>query len=168
MVRVDTEGVAESERRISRKKLLRRAAVGGGVLYAAPFMTSAALGGPAEGAPRCNTRVVDGTQIRACDQAEPCVGQTVCSGDLGSNFCTCVPLCPGDDRVGGCFCHQPQACAGLTACTSSGDCPPTWKCTTSCCSSGPGDCFCLPPCGTNAAFASVAAAVAANVRTSVG
>jgi hypothetical protein len=151
-----TEG---SEHRVSRRSLLKRVAVGGGVVYAAPFMTSSAQAGPENGKPRCNA--VAGEDPRTCGP-DPCVDQTTCRGELpADSLCTCVPRHPGtgNEHGGGeCFCHEFQFCDGLTACENSGDCPPGWACTTSCCPDGA---FCLPPCGTSSVFASFAAFAAA-------
>jgi hypothetical protein len=168
MVRVETEGSTESGRRISRRKLVKAAAVGGGLAYAAPFMTSTALAGPGDGHPRCNA--VAGEDPKTCGP-HPCFDQTICRGEIpDGSFCTCVPREPGNGNEQGegqCFCHEAQFCAGLTACENSGDCPPGWACASSCC---PGGAFCLPPCGTNSTFATTGQLVAAvgQGSTSVG
>jgi hypothetical protein len=154
MVRVETE-VPEAERKFSRSKLLKRAAVGGGAVYAAGFMTSAAYAG--QGGVHCNP------SPQACDANNPCFGQTTCSGDIPpGSLCACVPHAQGNGQ--GCFCHEAQFCAGLTPCENNGDCPPSWKCALSCC----GGQLCLPPCGTNPVFASLASLKAAAGQTTVG
>jgi hypothetical protein len=163
MVRVDTEGVPVSERRVSRGKLLKGAVLGGGAVYAAPFMTSAALAGPEDGHPRCNA--VPGQDPKKCGP-DPCGDQTICRGEIpDGSFCTCVPRFPGTGNEhggGGCFCHEAQLCAGLTACESTDDCPPGWACATSCC---PGGAFCLPPCGTSPLAGSIAGVLALDAGT---
>jgi hypothetical protein len=150
---------------VSRRKLLKRVAVGGGVVVAAPYMTSAAFAAGDNGNPRCNA--VKGETPKKCGPG-PCLDQTICRGETpAGSFCTCIPRAPGNGNENGggqCFCHEASSCADLTACESSGDCPPGWACASSCC---PGGTFCHPPCGTNAAGA-IAAVVAAAGATSVG
>ncbi|HEU0303054.1 MAG TPA: twin-arginine translocation signal domain-containing protein [Gaiellaceae bacterium] len=151
---------------LSRRRLLKRVAIGGGVVYAAPFMTSAALAGSEDGNPRCNA--IQGPDGPVTCGPDSCAGQTICRGEtpVGS-FCTCIPRHPGNGNEAGngqCFCHEASACSDLPPCESSGDCPPGWACATSCCFGGP---FCHPPCGTSAA-GSIAAVVGAAVPTSVG
>jgi hypothetical protein len=163
------DGVHTDERGISRRKLIKRAAAGGGIVYAAPFMTSTALAGSDVGHPRCNATV--GPDGPVTCGPDPCFDQTGCRGEIpAGSFCTCVPRCPGtgnEQGDGECFCHEVQFCAELTACESAGDCPPGWACTTSCCAGG---CFCLPPCGTNPVFGRTGPLVAAvgQGSTSIG
>jgi hypothetical protein len=168
MVRVETESLPATARRISRKRLLRRVAVAGGALYAAPIMTSTAYA-DGEHAPNCHAFVTPEGPV-TCGP-DPCAGQTICRGEIPpGSFCTCVPRCPGEGNengLGQCFCHEVQFCEGLTPCESAGDCPPGWACTESCC---PGGCFCLPPCGTNPIFGTTGELLAAvgSGSTSVG
>ncbi|HEU0304922.1 MAG TPA: hypothetical protein VFR32_10120 [Gaiellaceae bacterium] len=142
-------------------------AIGGGVVYAAPFMTSAALAGSEDGNPRCNAVV--GPDGPVTCGPDGCFDQTNCSGSIpDGSVCSCVPREPGNgnERGGGqCFCHEVQFCAGLTACESSGDCPPGWACTSSCCPDGP---WCLPPCGTNPVFGLAGLVAAESGTTTVG
>jgi hypothetical protein len=141
------------DRGVSRRKFLKRAGIAGGLLWASPVFTSAAH---AMGGPHCRSN-----GDNRCGPDE-CADQTLCSGLAEGQFCTCLTRTNGAGA--GCFCHEPQSCAGLTACTNPSDCPPGWACADSCC--GPG--FCLPPCGTNTAFAGVHALVASGVKSSVG
>jgi hypothetical protein len=153
---------------LSRRRLLKRVAVGGGIVYAAPFMTSAALAGADDGNPRCNAVVGPDGPIKC--GPDSCFDQEQCSGEIpDGSVCSCVPREPGngnEEGGGQCFCHEVQFCAGLTPCENTGDCPPGWACTSSCCGGG---WFCLPPCGTNQVFGGLAAFAAAETgSTSAG
>lgn len=152
---------------VSRRKLLKRAAVGGGMVVATPIMTSSAYA--QTGSPNCraNPTPGEGNPVK-CNPAQPCAGQTLCGGEIpAGSICTCVPGCKeaGNEAHGQCFCHEAQFCSGLTPCNSAADCPPGWACSESCC---PGGCFCLPPCGTNPIFGTVGALRAASGLTSAG
>src|SRR5215510_3013274 len=96
---------------LSRRRLLKRVAVGGGIVYAAPFMTSAAHAGPTVGKPRCNA--VPGEDPKTCGPGS-CFDQTVCRGETPEgSFCTCIPRFPGDGNEQGdgqCFCHEASNC----------------------------------------------------------
>jgi hypothetical protein len=153
---------------VSRRRLLKRVAIGGGVVYAAPFMTSTALAGPDNGHPRCNA--LPGESVKTCGPSPCGAEQTDCRGAIPEgSFCTCVPREPGSGNETGegqCFCHEVQFCADIEPCENTGDCPPGWACTSSCCAPGS---FCLPPCGTNPMEAgSLSALVALAGSTSAG
>lgn len=162
---VETPETREA-RGLSRRKLLKRAAVGGGMLVAAPAMTSTAYG--QTGSPNCRANPTPGVgEPVKCNPGEPCLGQTPCGGEIpAGSFCTCIPGCKqqGNQESGRCFCHEVSLCAGLTPCESASDCPPGWACAESCC---PG-CNCLPPCGTNPVFGTMGALHAASGSTSAG
>jgi hypothetical protein len=145
-------------RRISRKRLLKRAGVGGAVLLATPVMASTAS---AQRLPRFTCR--DGGCGVDCEVGgNPCGGQTNCTNP-DERFCTCLCRTAGPNNPAGrCFCHEPSSCGDLPPCTRQADCPADWACAASCCSYDASQKFCHPPCGTTTG------AGALSGRTSVG
>jgi len=88
-------------------------------------------------------------QQRACrDAGDAKCTENGCHGTASGLGCGCVPKVKNGVETGKGMCHQAQSCAGLTACTSSGQCKAAlgrnWKCANSCCTGS----FCLPKCGT--------------------
>lgn len=103
-------------------------------------------------------------QQRACrDAGDPACTENGCHGTATGQGCGCVPKVNNAGPTGKGMCHQGQSCAGLTSCTTSGQCKialgRNWKCANSCCAGGS---FCLPKCGT------AAGAPAGSGKTSLG
>ena len=95
--------------------------------------------------------------VKQAEAANLCklAGDPACTENgchAGRTGCGCVPKVKNGVETGIGFCHQSQSCAGLLACTSSGQCKAAlgrgWKCANSCCPNGS---FCLPKCGLVAA-----------------
>jgi hypothetical protein len=128
---VDAE--TQVDRSVSRRSLLKGAAVGGAAVWGIPaIMTGTAFAGKAN--KDCTAAAVGGADT-ACG---------VCSGQVDcGNGCTCII-----DVNGCCFCHQPQSC-NLQPCRRKADCPRGWDCAWSCC----GTPLCIPPCNVLSASA---------------
>jgi hypothetical protein len=125
---------------LSRRKLLKRAGVVGGALWAAPVLASSASAGHGR-RHTCGRGFQCGGDV--------CGGQTPCKPPDPS--CTCIQRLAGGGTLR-CFCHQASFCSDLTSCDQGSDCPEGWACAASCCSFGdPNVRFCHPPCGTPAA-----------------
>lgn len=108
---------------ISRRRMLKRIGAAGAVAWVTPVISS--LTTPAHAA---------GTQpAGGCSDCSSVCPQAICG-----ETCGCLPTVEET-----CFCHEFSACADLTSCASSEDCPPGWACASSCC----GVPLCLPPCG---------------------
>ena len=112
---------------VTRRKLLKRAGVGAAALGAGSLVTA----GTASAIGHCHDC--------ACDH---CPSQSGCDPHFPSS--ACFPTTEGC-----CFCGEGNVlCASLSACDTTGDCPPGWACTLSCCSAvfeyGP---LCIPPPG---------------------
>lgn len=113
----------QTESRVSRRSLLKRAGVGAALVGGGALVTSPIASAQPTLAGLC-AELSAGNDGPACG---PCDYQVNC-GD----GCGCVV---GTD--GCCFCHQGQSCTGAKACKHNSDCPPGWKCAFTCCPQGP-------------------------------
>src|SRR2546421_7382495 len=147
---------------ITRRKVLKRAAVGAAGVWSVPLFASAASAKSSRGL---------AGNISACSTTSPNTGFLVPScefqncGHVNGTDCFCYPGARaqknGVARSSGCcacagneFCSQSPPCPGGPA-----QCPAGWKCTFNFC----GGQTCVPPCGQGIAIASGAGANAAGV-----
>lgn len=136
-----------SERRISRRRLIKTVGAGTAIAWAAP--TVVGLGGTAMAA----GSAVQPVRCDGCDPADPCAGQSPC-GDPQFG-CSCKPPQVGAGNP--CICTGNGSCSQFDACPGGqGDCPAGFTCTSSCCDLFDFDRLCLPNCGTQAVAARVA------------
>jgi hypothetical protein len=141
----------------SRRDFIRKAAVGGGVVWASPVIQSVTSAASAAGTPEpsTSTTVVEPPVCTQC-AGDFCFGQTTCghSGPVGRCGCS--------QRVDepGCFCHEgAPACVDRTPCPNGqSDCPSGQFCLHSCCDELLGYPVCLDPCNTTPASATQAPA----------
>ncbi len=118
---------SQASRMESRRNLLKKIGAGGALVWTTPMIASAS---PVQGLSPCEA--VDwncGDPIVECDDPEPPVPGFICVCDI--------------DVEGNPFCWNDFFCGTVTACVTSGDCPPGYRCVTSCCGQ-----TCAPPCGT--------------------
>ena len=123
-----------------RRDFLKKVAVGGAVAWTAPVVLSsrASAGEPGSPPPTSST---DTTVPEVCigNGDWVCGDPIVSCGDQGlGGICICEVDLEGNDICWGNFpCADPaRPCARSTA-----DCPPGWKCASTCCGT-----TCVPPC----------------------
>jgi len=120
----------------SRRTVLKKAAVGAGMVFVAPVITS------------FETKAAAQSLQATCGTKYVC-GNTANCGPAGSG-CLCTLTIEGL-----LFCSNDFVCGTTNTCTTSSDCPPGWYCQaagTGCCGAG----VCLPPCGTAVAVSTTA------------
>src|SRR5947209_19928944 len=112
----------DSENKISRRSMLKKAGLVGAVAWSAPVLTSLAT--PAGAAPLRGSR--------------KCTTQDRTGGTAACHFCT-PPTCPGTQcgfcfptTTGCCFCTNNFFCNNVSNCTNRGQCPPGWECGYTC------------------------------------
>ncbi len=125
-----SEETTAAEGGLTRREMLKKAALVGAVAWTAPIVGS--FNAPAFGqvtSPPCDCNVT------------PCHGLDDCGG-VGTP-CNCLPSVEGD-----CFCHNSSPCDNpqIKPCAATSECPTGWTCAPSCCSGN----RCLPPCGVSA------------------
>ena len=114
----------ESEQRLSRRDLIKKGVVTGGIVWAAPvIMTS-----PAFAAGTAGTPPVRNCAVFVCGDVPD-----LCSPPRGP--CVKIGTVEGD-----CVCVSPLTSCNLPACSSSTDCPPGSACTGPGCCGGPALC----------------------------
>ena len=124
---MENEPIEEmSERRISRRSMIKRTAGATAVFWAAPAITTLGSRAYAESPARC-----PGTDWNCGDTIEQCGTD----GPLG--LCVCDV-----DTEGRTFCWENFFCAGARACTDSDDCAGGYRWATTC-----GGRTCAPLCG---------------------
>ena len=126
-----------SQRRLSRRTMIKGTVGTTAAIWAAPAVTT--LGSRAMAAvslvPQCPQPPVD----FKCDTVVNCGN----SGPLAQCVCDV-------DTEGKSFCWENFYCNAATDCATSADCPPGYKCVTTCCDIVYGTrTKCAPACGTN-------------------
>ncbi len=117
----------QASRMESRRNLLKKIGAGGALVWTAPMIASAS---PVQGLSPCAADDWNcGDPIVQCDDPEPPKGGFICVCDI--------------DVEGNPFCWNDAFCDQLPLCGSSAECPPGWRCVTTCCGVN-----CSPPCGT--------------------
>lgn len=149
---------------LSRRKLIRRGMIVGGVaLWSAPVVASAtrwngnSAGRPQfkqPSAPKVEAKeTVSAAAVISCGSYPPdtCLGFTceggftICGDGAGDSCCFC-----DIDATSACVCRNDAFCSDLDDCdpdNGNGDCPVGWFCLPTTCCPGP---KCAPPCGTMA------------------
>jgi hypothetical protein len=120
-----------SPERISRRRMLKRIGAGAAVAWMSPVVTSLGTHAWAGECPECE----GGPGVGCAVGGDDCFGQTDCSPPGKS----CICLRTTEEE---CFCDLNSNCADLQPCNGTGDCPPGYACTYSCC----GGTLCGPPC----------------------
>lgn len=174
-------------RSLSRRRLIKRAMVAGGVaVWATPLAAAARHGFVGGTSAQLNAdqiradalrraaelRARFGLGVTAPQQTSPCTGYPAtscvtfecgeapvqCGQGAGGFVCFCDV-----DAQGNCVCVNDAFCSQLPNC-GAGGCPPGWFCIPSSCCGVP---KCAPPCGTAAtAQAGVASAAGAGAKIS--
>lgn len=152
-------GMDERDRDLRRRDLIKKAAVGGGIVWASPVIQSMATAASAAGTPGpgTTTSTTQGTTTTSTSTTLPvstCLpGQTSCNEESPTEFpCTDNPqcFCVGTAEGGAegdtfCACFDRGGCDGYQLCSSSSECLPGEFCTNpteaDCCGG-----ICVPPC----------------------
>jgi hypothetical protein len=118
------------DRSVSRRNLLKGAAIGGAAAWGAPLiMTGTAYAG------KFNKKCADVAVATGGPGCAICTGLPACG--VGGATCFCFVT-----AAGCCFCANNAACSSLTPCRTKRDCPRGWDCAYTCC----GGLTCNPPC----------------------
>lgn len=114
----------------SRRTVIKRMAIGAGVVWAAPAVMSvgsaASAASPFPDTGNCGVKFVCGDTANCGPEGAGCLCTLTTEGVL--------------------FCSNNFSCADVARCLVSSDCPAGWQCQaadTGCCGQG----YCLPPCG---------------------
>jgi len=123
---------------ITRRSALKRAAVAGTVVWAAPVMTSAWVSASAASQVAVSPCGLPG--------GDPCLSQSICGGG-GANGCNSMQLVD----LSACFCAQAVAdCNSAVVCLHDSDCNPAAgeRCALSCCTDANNNfiAVCVAPC----------------------
>ena len=138
---------------ISRRKLLKRAGIGGAAaVWSVPFLASTASADVGIETARQGCRNAD--QSPHCNV---CTDSLVCKTKNGKQ-CFCFAGAKSGISSGCCECQGNISCAQSPPCSSNGNCPSGWKCTFNCCGR-----TCVPPCGQGIAAGAAGGKTAAGV-----
>jgi hypothetical protein len=137
--------MADADKGISRRGLVKKGAVGVGLVWATPMIQTLSspayglAGSPPPGPIACNAPTfICENVISGCACARTTEGDAVCAGPV--KFCLHFP----DDCPPGYFCLGPGSTGICVAfCDASSDCPPGSVCVPNVCFTG-GSTTCLP------------------------
>jgi hypothetical protein len=118
--------VEEDELGTTRRRVLKRAAVGAAAVWAVPMVVSTSS---AMAVPNVQTCIKDAI---ASGSGHPCTLCPACEntcGPVGSESACCCFV----GKNGCCFCGFSDTCTS-TSCRSNRDCPPGFQCAYTCCS----------------------------------
>ena len=122
--------VAESDEGVSRRDLIKRSAVAGGILWATPVIESVLTPAAAAGTPAPTTSTTPTTIPGPCTCAgpDPCGCQTPCN-DQG---CACNQNVTNGVPNGLTYCTVPTDCTNQV-CSNDSDCATGEVCQATCC-----------------------------------
>jgi hypothetical protein len=123
----------------SRRSALKKLAVGGAAVWAAPAVLSSTASAAPGSPPPTTTTTTTVPQVCIGNGDWVCGNPLVICGTAGLNeICICEVDVEGNDICWGNFpCSDPRA----VVCSSNADCLPGWKCASTCCGT-----TCTPPC----------------------
>ena len=116
-----------NEATLTRRKVLKRAGVAGAAVWTVPFLASSASADVGIEALRKKCHNADNSP--RCPQ---CGGNNLCTTKNGTQ-CFCFAGIKQNAGSGCCECQGNYFCNGARLCDDNNDCPPGFKCVTSCC-----------------------------------
>ena len=136
---------------LTRRKVLKRAGVAGAAVWTVPFLASSASADVGIEALRQNCHNADNSP--RCPQ---CGGSNLCTTKNGTQ-CFCFAGIKQNAGSGCCECQGNYFCNEARLCDNNNDCPPGFKCVTSCCDGIAGGFTCAPKCGQGIASTHIGA-----------